>query len=203
MANEQYNGAKKLIEFVRTHLDFEKIIKSCSPGGEYTPLFLKSEKNEPDGARLLWVNAWLASDAHVAEIEASSDHLQGRYIQQGFHPGYGTNREGSFYEPIYGGPLEPLALGWSADDRQIDPQLSQEFERCYKLTRAEEDRKTVWNSWQEALDEVAVLEKQRHGTLTLIARTDFIRDFQFLRKRWLLIGVYGEWGERTAHEPHI
>jgi PHD/YefM family antitoxin component YafN of YafNO toxin-antitoxin module len=203
MTNERSDDAKKLIEFVRTNLDFEKIIESYSRGGEYTPLFLRTEETDADGLRLVWMNAWLASDDHVAEIEASSAHLQGRYFQHGFHPGYGTNPQGSFYEPIYGGSLEPLVLGWSADSKRIDPELSQEFERCYNLTRIDENQKTVWNSWKESLDEVVILEKHGHTNFVLTARTDFIRDFQYLRKRWLLVGVYGEWGNRMAGEPHI
>ena len=201
--NQGSDQMRKLIDFARTHLDFAEILNSYSRGGEYTLLFLKSEEDDADGIRSLWVNAWLASDEHVAEIEDSSAHLQGRYFREGFHPSYGTSTEGSYYEPIYGGPREPLALGWSADDKRIDPELSQEFERCYKLTRVEQNQKTIWNSWQEAIDDVAIREKGRNGTLTLIARTDFVRDFQFLRKRWLLIGVYGEWGKRTASEPHM
>jgi hypothetical protein len=199
MPTDQSENEGKLIEAAAAHLDFHKIINDHSRSGEYTLLFLKT--GESDGNEIspsLWVNAWLASDEHVAEIEASSDHLQGRYINEGFHPGYGTGAGGPFYEPMYGGPLEPLALGWSADDKHIAPDISQEFERCYKLTRVDSDRKTVWNSWQEAIDEVAALERGNSGRLVLTARTDFIRDFQYLKRRWLLMGVYGEWGDRGA-----
>jgi hypothetical protein len=203
MANEQSDHSKKLIEFAHSNMDFAKIIENYSRGGEYTPLFLRTEDIDADGPRLVWLNAWLASEDHVDEIEASSVHLQGRYFQHGFHPGYGTNQDGSFYEPIYGGSLEPLALGWSADSKRIDPELSQEFERCYNLTRIEENQRTVWESWKEALDDVVVLEKRGHTKLVLAARTDFVRDFQYLRKRWLLIGVYGEWGNRMAGEPQV
>jgi hypothetical protein len=201
MANKQSDDAKKLIEFVVANLDFAKIMENYSRGGEYTLLFLRTEDPELDGLRLVWMNAWLASDEHIAEIESSSAHLQGRYFQHGFHPGYGTNPQGSFYEPIYGGSAEPLILGWSADGKEIDPELSQEFERCYNLTRTDENQKTVWDSWKEALDEVVVLEKHGSTNFVVTARTDFVRDFQHLRKRWLLVGVYGEWGNRMAGEP--
>jgi hypothetical protein len=203
MTTKDASDEGKLIDFCLTHLDFGKIIKRYSRGGEYSLLFLKSEETIAGAPSLVWINAWLVSDDHVAKIEASSQHLQGRYFQHGFHPGYGTDTQGSFYEPIYGGDAEPLILGWSADSKQIDPELSQEFERCYKLDRTEENRRTVWNSWQEALDEVAILETNAAKTFIFTVRTDFVEDFQHLRKRWLLIGVYGERGKPIAGEPHI
>jgi len=197
------NQAKLLVEFARAKLDFAKIIEDYSRGGEYALLFLNTESKTDDGRRLLWANAWLASKEHISKAEGSTDHLQGRYIQEGFHPGYGTDQKGQYYETIYGGELEPLVLGWSADDKRIDPELSQEFERCYKLSRIEHEQRTVWNSWQESIDEVALLERHGQRGTSLIARTDFLRDFQYLRKRWLLLGVYGEWGKRTADGQHV
>jgi hypothetical protein len=195
-------AAGRLIEFARANLNFAKILEANSRGGEFTLLFMKSAERSVD-IPFVWINAWIATEEHIQEIERSSEHLQGRYIQRGFHPGYGIGGNKRFYEPIYGGPVEPLALGWSADSKRVEPEISQELERCYKLTRTSDTHRIVWNSWQESMDGVAILEKNAQDSFALTIRDDFLRDFQFLRNRWLLIGVYGEWGKRTADEPHI
>jgi hypothetical protein len=201
--DEKSEAPERLVAFARANLDFNEIIKAHSRGGEFTLLFLRSGAREGSDIQLVWINAWLATDKHVEEIERSADHLQGRYIQRGFHPGYGSEGDTLFYEPIYGGAAEPLVLGWSADGRHIDPELSQELVRCYKLTRAGDQHRVIWNSWQEAIDDVVVMDRNSHDSSTIAIRTDFLEDFQFLRKRWLLIGVYGEWGRRTTGGPHI
>jgi hypothetical protein len=201
--DDESEAAEKLVAFARAKLDFKEIIKAHSRGGQVTLLFLRSGGQEGSDIQCVWINAWLVTDEHVEEIERSSDHLQGRYIQRGFHPGYGSEGDALFYEPIYGRPAEPLVLGWSADGRQIDPEPSQELVRCYKLTKTGDKHRLIWNSWQEAIDDVVVMDRNPRNSSTIVIRTDFLEDFQFLRKRWLLIGVYGEWGKRSTGGPHI
>lgn len=126
-------------ETVLSHIPFEKALSELSEGGQRVPLFVCIDT--PTEATLLriWANAFLIAPASVPELEKSPEVEVYEYLQCRAHPEVLETWDGKplEYKGIYGKPIEPLALGWSADESELCPDLSQEFERHFRLTRGD------------------------------------------------------------------
>jgi hypothetical protein len=171
-------------------------IEELRHGGSYFPLFLRRQQESQDFRTLIWGNAWLVSARVKIRLEKSERRFQSAdYFQRGFHPALwksGGPKPTYGYEPIYGGEEEPLVLGWSVDKKTIDASLSQEFERFYKLTMTSGAHTTRWDSLEEGFDNVVMRELyDKEGFV--VAHLDFLRDYQDVRRMWVLLSYFGEW----------
>lgn len=170
-------------------------IEQLRHGGSYFPLFVRRLHETQDVRTVILGNAWLVSSKVKAELEGSKKRFDsGDYFHRGFHPALwesGWPKRKFWYAPIYGGEQEPLVLGWSADEKTVDASLSQEFERFYNLSMVV-DHTTRWDSLEEGIDGV-VIRELRDNEGFVVAHLDFVRDYQDVRRKWLLLAYYGQW----------
>lgn len=188
--------AKALLAVFESKVKLAACIEELRHGGNYFPLFLRRQREGQDFRTLIWGNAWLVSARVKTRLEKSERNFQSaEYFQRGFHPALwesGWPKRTYAYEPIYGGEEEPLVLGWSADKKTIDASLSQEFERFYELTMTSCAHTTRWDSLEEGFDNVVIRELHDNEGF-VVAHLDFLRDYQDVRRMWLLLAYYGEW----------